>query len=168
MRISYDNRTDPILQTNTLSEKSIMNLEKIALSIFLLIGTITMLVGFTYSTSGEIMSYHAEAIQTQWSELEPNYKGLLLGMVKGMGAGSFTAGFVTIIMSIHGLLGQLRPYRFLLPATVFSYYSLSYLTVYYIQENTAGQPPLSGVIIILALATIAAILLFVGGRQAQD
>jgi hypothetical protein len=57
-----------------------------------------LLQGLLYLTTSTFMPYHAEALATTWEELPPNYQGFLLGVIRAMGAGSFTVALVLLIL----------------------------------------------------------------------
>ena len=71
---------------------------KFAISVFGLLGLSLFLIGCVYLSLNEFMPYHAEALQVSWADLNPNYRGLILGLIKGLGGGAFVAGFAILFM----------------------------------------------------------------------
>jgi hypothetical protein len=61
------------------------------MSVFGLLDLSLFLIGCIYLSLNEFMSYHAEALQVSWADLNPNYRGLILGLIKGLGGGAFVA-----------------------------------------------------------------------------
>lgn len=57
-----------------------------------------MLQGLLYVTTPTFMPYHSEALGVTWEELPPHYQGFLLGVIKGMGAGSVAVTTALLIM----------------------------------------------------------------------
>lgn len=70
----------------------------VACAVFLL-PTIGLLgQGILYVTTTEFMPYHADALAVAWEKLPPNYQGFILGMIKGMGAGSVTVSITILVL----------------------------------------------------------------------
>ena len=57
-----------------------------------------MLQGLLYVVTPTFMPYHADALAVRWEELPPHYQGFLLGVLKGMGAGSIAVTLAILIM----------------------------------------------------------------------
>jgi len=138
---------------------------KLSLVLFVLLGISSLGVGVHYFSSGEFMAYHSGAVQTKWSDLNGNFQGLFLGMLKAMGAGSISIGLAIIYMALKGLRGSVAPYVILLPFTVIVYFSLTTYASYTVQLNTVGKPPLVPALATGGLALIASALLIVGYRR---
>lgn len=138
---------------------------KLSLALFLLLGISSIGVGTHYFTSSEFMAYHSGAVQTDWSDLDGNFQGLFLGMLKAMGAGSITIGLAIVYMSLKGLRGVVSPYVILLPFSVIVYFSLTTYASYTVQLNTVGEPPLVPALATGGLALFASALLIAGFRQ---
>jgi hypothetical protein len=60
--------------------------------------------GLRYLVASQYMHYHADVVQERWSELKPTEQRLMLGLLKGFGAGMFCLGLSTVFMA----LGPLR------------------------------------------------------------
>lgn len=60
--------------------------------------------GLRYLIASQFMHYHADVIQEHWSELKPTEQRLMLGMLKGFGAGMLCLGLTLA----YGALGPLR------------------------------------------------------------
>lgn len=115
-----------------------------------------------YFTSGEFMPYHSGAVETNWSDLDGNFQGLFLGMLKAMGAGSISIGIAIVYMAQKALRGNVAPYVILLPFVVIVYFSLTAYATYTVQLKTVGEPPLLPVLATGGLALIASAMLLVG------
>jgi hypothetical protein len=138
---------------------------KASLWLFLLVGASLLGTGLIYFSRGEIMPYHARALEAEWSSLSSNYQGLLLGMLKGLAAGQIVAGLATILMSVMALRGTAKPYVVLLPVVCTGYSVLITYATYVVASRTPGEPPLvlSGVAVLLAGA--ASVMLQLGARS---
>ena len=138
---------------------------KLSLVLLLLLGVSSFGIGVHYYTSVEFMTYHSGAVQTSWSDLDGNFQGLFLGMLKAMGAGSITTGLAIIYMALKGLRGNISPYIVLLPFTAILYFVLSIYASYTVQMNTVGEPPLLAALATGVMALFACTLLVIGYRR---
>ncbi len=86
------------------------------------------------------MPYHSEAVQADWSELDTNFQGLILGLLKALGGGAFVAGSATILMVIASFRKSAQPYTMLLPFVSTGYSVLLCYATYTVQMNTQGNP----------------------------
>jgi len=136
----------------------------IAFWLYALTTLATVLIGLLYATRKTIMPYHIEALQTPWTEIDPNFQRLLKALLNGGGyygianglfmaallLGPFRAGEVWAGYAI-GLIGLVGA----LP--------LGYI-VYTIKKHTKGNPPLGVMIIVngLMVAGLVATVLGAG------
>ena len=78
--------------------KSSMSLKlKVSLALYIIFIVFSLGFSFAYLIRAEFMPYHAAAIGMNWSELDPAFKDLILGLMKATGAGWLSA---VIAMSI--------------------------------------------------------------------
>lgn len=115
---------------------------KLSLAIFLILGLSLMSIGLLYLSIDEFMAYHSEAIQADWSELDVNYRGLILGLLKALGGGAFVAGFATAFMAIASFRESAKPFMVLLPSVSTGYSALLFYATYTVYTSTPGNPPL--------------------------
>ncbi|MFO1003912.1 MAG: hypothetical protein U0936_26580 [Planctomycetaceae bacterium] len=113
----------------------------IALSLHLLPTVGFMLQGTVYLTTSEFMPYHAEALNVHWSELSLPYQGFVIGVIRGMGAGSFTVALALLII-------LLIPYRrretwtyWAVPAIGLSFSILTAYAAFTIDVRTPASTP---------------------------
>lgn len=72
--------------------------DRIALGV-LLLPTIGLFgQGILYVATSRFMPYHAAALGAEWEELPANYQGFILGVIKGMGAGSVGVSVAILIL----------------------------------------------------------------------
>ena len=102
------------------------------------------------------MPYHSEAVQTEWADLDDNFRGLFLGFLKGLGTGALIAGFTVISMVVMSLRGSPTPYRFLLPSVSLGYLSLLLYAMYTVKTQTMGNPPIEGTLAVFVVTIIIA------------
>ncbi len=137
---------------------------KLSLAIFIVLGLSLLSVGVLYLSLDEFMSYHSEAIQTDWSDLNNNYRGLILGLLKALGGGAFTAGFATVFMAVVSLRKSVRPFMVLLPTVATGYSILLCYATYTVHTNTPGNPPLLLTGLYVAMGVFASTLLVMSQR----
>ncbi len=132
---------------------------KSSLVIFLLLGLNLLFIGVLYLSIDEFMPYHSEAVQADWSELDINFQGLILGLLKALGGGAFVAGFATIYMVIGSFRKSAQPYAVLLPSVSTGYSVLLCYATYTVQTNTPGNPPLLLTVMYVVMGLVASVLL---------
>ena len=140
---------------------------RLSLILFLLVGLSLFALGLIYLTADHFMPYHEQAVQSRWSDLEPNTRWLLLGLLKGFGAGSLTAGLAVSGMAIASFRHSPARYRVLLPAVAIIYLALITYATHIVASNTPGNPPLLPSLIGLGAALVATSLLLLAIRK-QD
>lgn len=131
-------------------------------------GISLLALGTVYLATDEFMPYHAAAIAAEWRDLDGNLRGLLLGMLKGLGGGAMTAGFAIVYMAAASLRGSAGPYRTLLPATAILYSSLLCYATFTVSANTPGEPPLFWTSVLVAVSVLAGAALRLSGARPQD
>ena len=99
---------------------------KLAIALFAIVGLSLFLTGCVYLSLNEFMPYHAEAIQLEWDRLDANFKGLILGLLKGLGSGAFVAGAAILWMAGKSLRESPQPFVVLMPFVAISYSALLY------------------------------------------
>jgi hypothetical protein len=132
---------------------------KFALLLFALIGFSLCAVGMIYLTVGEFMPYHSEALEADWSELGPNEKGLILGLLNGLGSGAFIAGSAVLYMVSRSMRLTPNPYIILLPLVASGYSGLLCYATFFVSMNTPGNPPLLANAILVGVAVLASCML---------
>lgn len=132
---------------------------KLALFLFVALGSSLMALGVLYIAADEFMPYHAAAIQTGWTELSANYQYLILGLLKALGGGALVAGLATSFMAVGAIRKSVKPFRVLLPVVAIGYTTLLCYATYTVQANTPGNPPLLLSAIGVAVAMVASCLL---------
>ena len=141
---------------------------KLSLAIFLVLGLISLSFGVLYLSIDEFMPYHSEAIRADWSELDVNYQGLILGFLKGVGGGAFVAGFATIFMAIASFRKSAKPFMVLLPSVSTGYSALLCYATYTVYTSTPGNPPLLLAVTSVVMALAASALLTFSRRAHND
>jgi len=71
---------------------------KVGFGIYLLVTIFSIIWGFLYFFSHEMMPYHKQAIGKSWGEIERGIQVIILGLMESVGAGCLTIGFITLIL----------------------------------------------------------------------
>lgn len=137
----------------------------VSISLFALVGISLLLTGAVYLSLSEFMPYHAAAVQMAWEELDPNFQGLILGLLKGLGSGAFVAGFATLFMVRMSLRSSPRPFLVLLPIVAIGYSTLLCYATFTVYTRTPGDPPLLLNILLVVTSLLAAMALAFSQRK---
>lgn len=141
---------------------------RFALTVFAVIGAVLMGLGLVYLTLDEFMPYHAEALQTRWQDLPPNYQGFILGTLKALGGGALVAGFATCYMAIMLLRSTTAAYAVLLPAIPTGYSFLLAYATYTVYTRTPGNPPLLLNVLLAVTALFASVVFVMSRTNSRD
>ena len=141
---------------------------RIAVGVYCVIGALIMYGGFGYLTTSEFMPYHAQAIQADWSSLSSEQQGLILGLMKGRGAGALAIGGAIVLLAVTGLLRRTRFVIWLIPLLALVYLGLATYSTYFMHAHTHGGPPLLLGPILGALTIVGAMLSYVGRRSSNQ
>ena len=127
----------------------------------------SLLIGLLYASRQQIMPYHLSALETSWEDLEPSYQVLFKALLNG-------GGFYGIASSLFMLVLLLIPFR---KGETWAGYSIGLIglvgalpltyIVYTVKTHTAGNPPLS-VMVILVLLMIAGLISFIIGQRNEQ
>jgi hypothetical protein len=99
--------------------------------------------GFIYLLKSSFMPYHHEAVNTNWNEIEPSFRILILALMRAA-----SGGFITMAIAITFLQYQFQknpstgwiPNLILVLGTVFMFCSL--YAIILVSLNTPGRPPI--------------------------
>jgi hypothetical protein len=81
-----------------------LTLGTFAVAAYCLVGAGLAAQGLRYLVASQYMHYHADVIQEGWSQLKPTEQRLMLGLLKGFGAGMLCLGLTVVFVA----LGPLR------------------------------------------------------------
>ena len=114
---------------------------KAALAIYLVIGTIDIMLGVRYFSSNEFMSYHSQAVGATWQELELGAQTLILALMKIAGTGWFVLGFFTIILALAAFKTGSIVARWTLPIGTLIFYLGSFSATWGVYQETGAPTP---------------------------
>ena len=140
----------------------------LSISLFALVGVSLLLTGAVYLSLGEFTPYHSRAVQLAWEQLDTNFQGLILGLLKGLGSGAFVAGFATLFMAGMSLKSGPRPFLALLPIVATGYSVLLCYATYTVASRTPGDPPLIPTILLVATSLLGSMALAYSQRRKPD
>jgi peptidoglycan/LPS O-acetylase OafA/YrhL len=140
-------------------------LQKPALLLFAVGGVIHIAFGFVYLTAAEFMPYHSQALSTDWADLDRNFQTLLLALIKICGAGGLVAGIVNLAFVVYFYRRRMSALIWILPITALIFQIAMNYSVYMVETNTPGHPPLIMVSIGTVAFIVATCLLAAGFRS---
>ena len=98
-----------------------LTLNDCAVTAYCVVGLGLAAQGLRYLVASEYMHYHADVVQENWSQLKPTEQRLMLGLLKGFGAGMLCLGLSTVFVA----LGPLRDGAYL------AHWFLAFLAITY-------------------------------------
>jgi hypothetical protein len=98
-----------------------LTLRDFVVTAYSLVGLGLAAQGLRYLVASEYMHYHADVVQERWSELKPTEQRLMLGLLKGFGAGMFCLGLSAVFVAV----GPLRDGAYL------AHWFMAFLTISY-------------------------------------
>ncbi len=125
------------------------------IGLYCFVGLGLLIQGIRYTGASEVMPYHSAVIETPWEMLSESYQTLLLGLLKGFGAGSFCVGLAIIIMSLIPFRNGSQWARWATPAVAVTYTAaLVYVTRFALLP---GAVPITVTSVLLSLVVVAAV-----------
>ena len=133
---------------------NLSKLQKPALLLFAVGGVSHIAFGLVYLTAAEFMPYHSQALSIDWADLDKNYQTLLLALIKICGAGGLVAGIVNLTFVVYFFRQRMSVLIWILPVTSIMFQIATNYSVYIVETNTPGHPPL----MIVSIGTVAFIV----------
>ena len=128
---------------------------KLALGIYLVAGAVDILLGATYFSSKEFMSYHAEAVGGAWQDIDGSVQTLILALMKLAGGGWFALGVVTIVLALTALKTRSVFARWTLPVGTLISWSASFAATWGVHQATGASTPWKPSLAMIGLASLA-------------
>lgn len=100
-----------------------------------------LLQGLLYVTTSTFMPYHGDALETSWEGLPRHYQGFVIGVIKGMGAGSISVSLAILILIAIPLRRGENWARWAVPLVGITFSLLTAHAAYTIDVRTAASPP---------------------------
>ena len=112
---------------------------KAALAIYLIIGTVNVVLGGLYFTSEQFMSHHSQAVGAPWREVDPGAQALILALMKMAGGGWIVLGFFTIILALAEFVRSSIVSRWALPTGTLIFYLASLSATWGVYQETGAS-----------------------------
>lgn len=77
-----------------------LSLRMFAVAAYGLVGLGLMAQGYRYLVALRYMHYHAQVVHEGWAELKKSEQRLILGLLRGFGAGMLCVGFTTVFVAL--------------------------------------------------------------------
>jgi hypothetical protein len=100
-----------------------------------------LLQGLLYLTTPTFMPYHAEALGAAWEDLPEHHRGFVLGVIKGMGAGSVGVALALLIILVVPFRHGDAWARWAVPAVGVVFTGLTAYAAYTIDVRTPASTP---------------------------
>ncbi len=100
-----------------------------------------LLQGLLYLTTPSFMPYHAEALGVTWDELSGQYQGFVLGVIRGMGAGSVSVSLALLLILFIPFRRSERWAFWAVPLIGITFTSLTAYAAYTIDFRTPASTP---------------------------
>jgi hypothetical protein len=114
--------------------------------------------GVKYFSAAELMPYHMAVLETPWESLGVEYQTLLLGLLKGFGAGAIGVGLAIILMALFPLRAGSSWARWATPVVAALYTgALVYVTSFALLPGAtpiAVSATLHGFVIVAAVSSM--------------
>lgn len=139
-----------------------------ALILYGLVGLGFMGLGVIYLLTDEFMPYHSDAIGVGWGDLDTNYQGLFLGLLKGLGAGAFSSGVALLSLAVLSYLQGIQYYKHALALVALAYSCTLTYAIYTVYSLTPSEPPLAGGLAWIVFSLIAIACSFLASSKQGD
>lgn len=125
-----------------------------------LVGLALLIQGIRYIGATAFMPYHSAVIAAPWDSLGPSHQTLILGLLKGFGAGSFCVGLAIILMTLIPFGAGSKWSRWAIPTVAATYTgALVYVTKFALLP---GATPIAVSLTLLGCVVVASASSFLG------
>lgn len=131
--------------------------------IYCLVGLALLAQGARYLNAEELMPYHLAVTGAPWDSLGQSQQTLLLGLLKGFGAGSLCAGLAILVLALIPLRAGSNWSRWATPALAATYTGLLvYVTNFAL---LAGATPITVTAVLFGLVIAASVFSLLGIKE---
>lgn len=136
---------------------------RLPIFLYCLVGVALLIQGVRYLTATKLMTYHLAVIATPWEGLSIGRQTMVLGLLKGFGAGLFCVGMVIILLTLIPFRAGSNWSRWATPVIAATYTGLLvYVT------NLAllpGATPIAVTVALFGFVLLAAVSSFAGNSS---
>lgn len=115
-----------------------------AAALYLIVAAVSAVMGSIYLTSDTFMPYHAQALQMNWSEVEPALQTLLLALMRVAAAGWLAIAIVTAALVAVPYRHGARWARLTLPIMLLVFYIPTLWATVLVTMHTPAAAPWYG------------------------
>ena len=133
---------------------------RIAIGLYCLVGAGFLGQGLRYLVSDALMDYHMAVIGIPWDAIGHSYQALLLGLLRGFGAGAFCVGFTVIVLALGPLRSGMAWARWVTPVLAGTYADL--LLAITRSALLPGATPIAVTAALFCLVCVAALFFYAG------
>lgn len=127
-----------------------------------------LLQGLVYLTTSTFMPYHADALAVRWEELPPHHQGFVLGVIRGMGAGSVAVALAVLLVLAIPLRRGERWAAWAAPLVGVVFTCLTAFAAYTIDTRTPADTPWRQTLGLAAVYVVGAAIAFWPSRGARE
>ncbi len=125
-------------------DQSITKRKNIASIVYGVTAVVSLILGSIYFFSSQFMPYHADAISTNWAELNTQYQTLLLALMDVAGAGWIALGLALLTL-IAIPFRKNEPWAgYVIPLFILVFYVPTLLATLNVLNHTPATPPWYG------------------------
>lgn len=134
-------------------------LKDFAITAYCVVGAGLVAQGLRYLVASQYMPYHAEVVHEGWGQLQPAEQRLLLGLLKGFGAGMFCLGVTTMFVALGPLRDGAYSAHWFVAALTITYTALLVHITRFALLPHAAPITVTTVMCVLSIAAAAATLI---------
>jgi len=131
---------------------------KAALAIYVIIGTVNLILGVRYFSAKQFLSFHAQAVGAPWQEVDGAVQTLILALMKVAGGGWFALGFFTIILALAAYRTCSVVARWTLPTGTLIFYLASFAATWGVYQATGAPTPWGQSLAMIGLVLLALVI----------
>ena len=115
--------------------------------------------GLRYLLASQYMHYHAEVVHEGWGQLQRNEQRLILGLLKGFGAGMLCLGLACVVVALGPLLDHAYAAHWILALITVTYTALLvHITRFALLPGAAPIAVTTGMLVLAVAAALATCL----------
>lgn len=136
---------------------------RLPIILYSLVGVALLAQGIRYISAKTFMPYHSAVIAAPWDSLNQSHQALILGLLKGFGAGSLCVGLAIMIMTFIPFRAGRKWSRWAIPAVAATYTAaLVYVTTFALLP---GARPIAVTVAMFSLIIMASVCSFFGASN---
>jgi len=127
-----------------------------------------LLQGLLYLTTRTFMPYHADALAVPWEQLPSHHQGFVLGVIRGMGAGSFAVALAVLLILLIPFRRGDRWAFWAVPLIGGVFTALTAYAAFTIETLTPASTPWRQTLGLTAVYTVGALISFWPSRSVEN